>query len=63
MTSEKDHYQELIKLFLPLELFEYFEIRDLVVKDRSISVFLDEHDIKPAVYIFKYATHFKRISP
>jgi len=50
MSSEKDHYQELVKLFLPLELFEYFEIRDLVVKDRSVSVFLDERDIKPAVY-------------
>jgi hypothetical protein len=50
MSSEKDHYQELVKLFLPSELFEYFEIRDLVVKERSISVFLDERDIKPADY-------------
>ena len=39
MISEKDHYQELIKLFLPAEIFEYFEIKDVVVKDRSLAVF------------------------
>src|SRR5512133_695732 len=50
MLSEKDHYQELVKLFLPTEIFEYFEIKDVVVKDRSVAVFLDERDLKPAGY-------------
>lgn len=50
MLSEKDHYQELVKLFLPTEIFEYFEIKDVVVKDRSVAVFLDERDLKPSGY-------------
>ena len=50
MSAAKDHYQELVKLFLPTELFDYFEITDLVVQDRSVTVFLDEKDVKPLAY-------------
>lgn len=50
MTSPKDHYQELVKLLLPTELFDYFEITNLIVEDRSVTVFLAERDIKPAAY-------------
>jgi hypothetical protein len=50
MSVAKDHYQELVKLFLPTELFDYFEITDLVVQDRSVTVFLDEKDVKPLAY-------------
>ena len=50
MSSQKDHYQELVKLLLPSELFDYFEITNLIVEDRSVSVFLDERDIKPTAY-------------
>lgn len=50
MSAAKDHYQELVKLFLPCELFDYFEITDLVVQDRSVTVFLDEKDVKPVAY-------------
>jgi len=50
MTSPKDHYQELVKLLLPTELFEYFDITNLIVEDRSVTVFLDERDLKPRAY-------------
>lgn len=49
MSTPKDHYQDLVKLLLPTELFDYFEITNLVIEDRSVTVFLDERDIKPAV--------------
>jgi len=50
MSATKDHYQELVKLLLPTEIFDYFEIADLVVQDRSVTVFLDERDVKPSAY-------------
>jgi transposase len=50
MLLEKSHYQELVKLLLPTEIFEYFEITNLVIEDRSVTVFLDERDIKPTAY-------------
>lgn len=50
MSTPKDHYQDLVKLLLPTELFEYFEITNLIVKDHSVTVFLDERDIKPTAY-------------
>ena len=39
--------QELIKLLLPEEIFEYFEIMKLDVSLDTIHVYLDERDIKP----------------
>ena len=50
MSSQEDHYQDLVKLLLPSEIFEYFEITKLVVEDRSVAVFLDERDIRPTGY-------------
>jgi transposase len=50
MTAPKDHYQDLVKLLLPSEIFDYFEITNLVIEDRSVTVFLDERDIKPAAW-------------
>jgi hypothetical protein len=50
MSTPKDYYQDLVKLLLPTELFDYFEITNLVIEDRSVAVFLDERDIKPAVW-------------
>jgi len=50
MSTQKDHYQDLVKLLLPAELFDYFEITNLIVEDRSVAVFLDERDIKPVAY-------------
>ena len=51
MTEQNEHYQSLVKLLLPSEIFEYFEITRLNVSDRSIGVFLDELDKKPAGYL------------
>lgn len=51
MSTQQGHYQELVKLLLPSEIFDYFEITNMVVEDRSVSVFLDELDIKPVVYL------------
>lgn len=39
--------QELIKLLLPEEIFEYFEIVKLDITIDTIHVYLDERDIKP----------------
>lgn len=50
MSVPKDHYQELVKLLLPTEIYDYFEITDLVVQDRAVTVFLDERDVKPIAY-------------
>jgi len=50
MSTQIELYQGLVKLLLPSELFDYFEITNLVITDRSIAVFLDERDIKPTVY-------------
>lgn len=56
MTMLNDHYQSLLKLLLPSELFDYFEITNLVVDDRSVAVFLEERDIKPKGYQNKKLT-------
>jgi len=48
MSSQQEHYKELVKLLLPEEIFDYFEITNIDVQDRSVLVFFDERDIKPA---------------
>ena len=50
MSSQQDHYQDLVKLLLPAEIFDYFEITNLLVEERTLSVFLDERDIKPTAW-------------
>jgi hypothetical protein len=50
MPEQNEHYQNLVKLLLPAELFDYFVITRLVVEDRAVTVFLDELDIKPTFY-------------
>lgn len=50
MSLQKDHYQDLVKLLLPAEIFDYFEITNLLVEERTVSVFLDERDIKPTAW-------------
>jgi len=51
MSTQHDHYQELVKLLLPSEIFNYFEITNMIVQDRSVSVFLDERNLKPEAYL------------
>lgn len=47
MSNTNNYSQELIKLLLPAEIFEYFEIVNLQVTDVSINVYLDENNILP----------------
>ena len=56
MIAQDEHYQSLLKLLLPSEIFDYFEITNLVIEDRSVGVFLDERDIKPTGYSDKKLT-------
>ncbi len=50
MTFQNTHYLSLIKLILPEELFEYFELTNLEVLDQQVHVYLEEIDLKPAGY-------------
>jgi hypothetical protein len=50
MTSENAHYISLIKLLLPPEIFDFFDIVHLEVDNQEVHVHLDEHDIKPEGY-------------
>jgi len=50
MNQKNDYSQELIKLLLPVEIFEYFEIVKLDVKDKSVVVHLDEINNPPNEY-------------
>ena len=50
MTTQKEPYQELLKLLLPAEIFEYFEILKVVSDDNTVQLHLDERDIKPEKY-------------
>lgn len=56
MSKQKDYYQNLVKLLLPEELFEYFEVTNLVIEERSVSVYLDERNIIPEEYSGKKLT-------
>ncbi len=51
MNQKNDYSQELIKLILPVEIFEYFEIIKLEVKQKSVDVFLDEINNPPTEYL------------
>jgi transposase len=50
MTTQTELYTDLVKLLLPSEIFDYFGITNLIIKERSVAVFLDERDIKPIGY-------------
>ena len=42
MDSQQSQYSVLVKALLPEDLFDYFEITDVRVFDKSIDVYLDE---------------------
>ena len=50
MTDSNEHYQSILKLLLPSEIFEYFEIVQVLSDDKEVHVHLDERDIKPENY-------------
>jgi hypothetical protein len=48
--TTNEQYQNLIKLLLPVEIFEYFEIVQVISDNETVNVHLDERDIKPEKY-------------
>ena len=50
MLSDNDHFNSLIKLLLPPEIFEYFDIVRINIEEREVHLYLDEKDIKPEGY-------------
>ena len=50
MSTNNDHYLALIKLLLPKELFDYFDLIHLEITDNEVHAYLDEEDIKPEEY-------------
>lgn len=50
MPSPNAHYLTLVKLILPEELFDYFELINLEVQDNQVHVYLEEIDLKPTGY-------------
>jgi len=50
MTHLNEHYQTLIQLLLPEEIFEYFDIVQIDTRAREVHVHLDEKAIKPESY-------------
>lgn len=42
MDSHKDHYQVLLQAILPQEVFNYFEITQVIIEDSRLDVHLDE---------------------
>jgi len=50
MTSDNAHFNSLIQLLLPPEIFEYFDIVKVDVDEKEVHVHLDEKPIKPEGY-------------
>ena len=50
MTSNNSHFNSLVKLLLPQEIFDYFSITKLETSEREIHVFLEEFNIHPSCY-------------
>ena len=48
MLSDNKHFNSLVKLFLPAELFDYFDFVHIEVNEKEIHVYLDELNIPPA---------------
>jgi len=47
MSKQSDPYSTLIRLILPEELFDYFQVINLEEKDGKVHDYLEEKDIKP----------------
>jgi hypothetical protein len=48
MESNNKHFDSLIRLLLPPEIFEYFEIIQIDLLETAVHVHLDELKIKPS---------------
>jgi len=47
MSKNNEHYLGLIKLLLPEELFDYFELIHLEIINNEVHAYLDEEGTKP----------------
>lgn len=47
MGSEINHHLSLVKLLLPEDIFDYFEIINIDIKDKEVYIDLDELNIPP----------------
>ncbi len=50
MSKEQDQYKTLLSALLPAELFEHFEIVDVVLDEKTLNVHLDELNKTPTGY-------------
>ena len=50
MSTYNENYLKLVKLILPEELFDYFDLINLEIKDNEIHAYLEEMDIKHLEY-------------
>ena len=50
MTSDNEYFNSLLKLLLPPDIFEYFEIVHVDIEDKEVHLHLDEKPIKPEGY-------------
>jgi transposase len=50
MPSDKEHFTSLVKLVLPPEIFEYFDIIRVETIEKEVHIHLDEKAIKPEGY-------------
>jgi hypothetical protein len=50
MDSENQNTNDLLKLILPREIFEYFEIINIDTQSKEVHIHLDERPIKPEGY-------------
>ena len=53
MQDKTDYSQEFLKLLLPQELFHYFEITNLKIKDNILKIYLDEKNIIPEEFLLE----------
>lgn len=50
MANQEDHFTNIIKLFLPAEIFDYFEIVNVESAGRTVHIYLDEKNETPEEY-------------
>jgi len=51
MATAQDNYEVLLRALLPKEIFDYFEIVEVIVSDNNIDLHLDERDSAPEEYL------------
>jgi hypothetical protein len=47
MSSDNEHFNSLIKLLLPPEIFDFFDIVSVDIQEKDVHIHLDEKAIKP----------------